>query len=247
MTKPYTDYLIPNWPAPINVHAYTTTRQSGYSKAPFASFNLADHVGDDLKAVNLNRQQLKAELKLQHSPVWLKQIHSNIAVKIDNQSTDIIADASYTTEPHTACVVLTADCLPVLICNHAGTQVAAIHAGWRGLANGVIQNTVRQLTAPPDDLLVWLGPAIGPDAFEVGAEVREQFTQLNPLMVNAFKPSTQDRYLADIYHLAKIILQSLGINAVYGQTLCTYSDPECFYSYRRDGETGRMASLIWLE
>jgi polyphenol oxidase len=238
--------LIPNWPAPSVVKAYTTIREGGYSQAPYESFNLADHVGDRPEAVAANRGALIEMLGLPNEPVWLKQVHGIQAVRATEQHRDCEADAVYTTEFEQVCVVMTADCLPVLFCDRAGTRVAAAHAGWRGLANGVLEKSVQALDLPPQDILVWLGPAIGPNAFEVGDEVRETFMAFLPEAAQAFKSTGEGHWLADLYLLARQRLAHEGVTAVYGGDFCTYTDAKRFYSYRRDKVTGRMASLIWL-
>lgn len=238
------DLLVPEWPAPPGVRACVTMRQGGVSQAPFDSFNLGDHVGDDPAAVAWNRQHLQQTLGCQ--PVWLEQVHSSVAVQAV-PGVFATADASWSKAPGQACAVLTADCLPVLFCDRDATRVAAAHAGWRGLAGGVLEATLKALAVPAEELLVWLGPAIGPAAFEVGPEVREAFLAQHPEAAGAFATSVNaDRSMADLYQLARIRLAAVGVNAVYGGGLCTLSDPR-FYSYRRASRTGRFASLIWLE
>jgi hypothetical protein len=236
------DLILPNWPAPLTVRACATTRTGGVSTGPYASLNLGDHVGDDPAHVAENRARLRRELGLPAEPLWLTQVHG-IAVA-EGQGAD--ADASVAFGPGTVCTVMTADCLPLLLCDRAGTRVAAVHAGWRGLLAGVIEAAVARLDTSGAELLVWLGPAIGPDAFEVGDEVRAAFVAEDAAAAAAFRPSPAGRWLADIYALARRRLARCGVNAVYGGELCTYHDAERFYSYRRDGVTGRMASLIWL-
>jgi YfiH family protein len=241
-------FIKANWPAPININAYTTTRLGGASQFPFASFNLADHVGDELNLVQKNRHLLQALLKLPQQPIWLNQTHSNIAIEVDpNVRLNNIADAAYTSKPKVACVILTADCLPILLTNQTGNEIAAIHAGWRGLAAGIIANTINYFNSPASQLLAWLGPAIGPEIFEVGHEVREQFIQQNSEASIAFKPSANGRWLADLYQLATLALAKLGVTAVYGKPTCTFNHSELFFSYRRNNITGRMASLIWFD
>jgi polyphenol oxidase len=282
-------WLVPNWPAPANIHAATTLRTGGVSRGIFSSLNPAAHVSDDNDQVRQNRQIISEMLDLPAEPVWLEQIHSNRAVKAENPPYLPLqkggrgdlqqADASYTDESGVVCAVLTADCLPLLVCSRDGAQVAAIHAGWRGLLAGVISNTVVAMQIPLDplanpppfskgeasqfrntdlspplckrgargDLLVWLGPAIGPDCFEVGSEVRDAFLQKSVEFSSAFKQQSNDKWLADIYQLARIELAALGIANVYGGTHCTFTEHERFYSYRRDAQTGRMATLIWRE
>lgn len=240
------NWLTPDWPAPANVHAATTLRSGGASCGTYASLNPALHVGDDASLVLQNRQLIKESLDLPGHPVWLDQIHSNRAVQA--KATELLqqADASYTAESGVVCAVLTADCLPLLVCAADGSQVAAIHAGWRGLLAGVIGNTLSAMQN--SDLLVWLGPAIGPDCFEVGAEVRDAFLQKSAAFTAAFKQQNNGKWLADIYQLARIELAMLGLNIkVYGGGFCTVTEQERFYSYRRDKQTGRMATLIWRE
>lgn len=238
------DWLQPAWPAPASVRACVTTRAGGCSLPPFDSFNLGDHVGDDPVAVAANRQRLEWLLGCQ--PAWMSQVHSALAVEAAPQ-TVLQADANWSDRAGIACAVLTADCLPVLFCDRAGSRVAAAHAGWRGLAGGILEATVAGLDVAPGELLVWLGPAIGPDAFEVGPEVHEAFVAQQPQAEQAFRASVNPgRYMADIYHLARIRLAALGIHAVHGGGFCTVSDPR-FYSYRRAAHTGRFASLVWLE
>lgn len=237
------DWLIPDWPAPVRVNACVTTRSGGISQEPFASLNLGLHVDDDPVAVAKNRQRLMSQVGCQ--PAWLSQVHGVVVAEADN-SRVIEADASWTQTPGVACTVMTADCLPVLFCDLAGTRVAAAHAGWRGLAGGVLEATLDALAFDPAETLVWLGPAIGPDAFEVGPEVREAFASQHPQAAEAFVPSRNaGRFMADIYQLARIRLAARGVTAVYGGGFCTYSDPR-FYSYRQASRTGRFASLVWL-
>jgi polyphenol oxidase len=186
-------------------------------------------------------------MQLPSDPVWINQVHGVAVAQADIVTSLITADASFTTKPNIVCAVLTADCLPVFFCNKNATHVAIAHAGWRGLADGVIEETIKVLKIPGDELLVWLGPAIGPQAFEVGEEVLQQFCAVDPQAAIAFKPSSNNRWLGDMYLLAKQRLQKYGVTAIHGGDLCTYSDSEKFFSYRRDGQTGRMASSIWLE
>ncbi|MCW9088263.1 MAG: peptidoglycan editing factor PgeF [Gammaproteobacteria bacterium] len=236
----------PSWPAPANVHAAVTTRQGGVSRAPYDSLNLGDHVGDDPTAVAHNRLLLRESLALPSEPHWLSQVHGNCAVDAADSPSGCEADAVFSRDAGEVCAVLTADCLPVLLCDSGGSVVAAVHAGWRGLLDGVIENTVARM-AGWGEILAWLGPAIGPQAFEVGEEVRQAFINEDVATAGAFAPSPAGRWLADIYALARRRLQRAGVDAIYGGEYCTFSDPERFYSYRRDGVTGRMASLIWME
>lgn len=238
------DWLTPDWPAPAHVRACVTTRSGGVSVAPFETFNLGDHVDDDPAAVASNRQHLVDTLGCQ--PAWLRQVHGIVVAEAD-PATVIEADGNWTATPGIACTAMTADCLPALFCDRAGTRVAAAHAGWRGLAGGVLEAAVKALDVAPQELLVWLGPAIGPTAFEVGSEVREAFVQQHAEAADAFVPSVNaGKFMADIYQLARIRLAAIGVTSVSGGGLCTYNDPR-FYSYRRSARTGRFASLIWLQ
>jgi YfiH family protein len=252
--------------------AVTTTRKEGVSLAPFCSFNLATHVGDKLTHVRANRAILRDEL-LHHNqqlrePYWLEQTHSVKVLELPQQyfyecATDKVpeADASFTRKPQTTCVVMTADCLPLLIVNSDATEVAAIHAGWKGLANGIIEQTINAMNSSNETLHVWLGPAIGPNTFEVGADVRQEFVQQSNTYSPCFspkqnqsseaefseiKPTEEKKYLADIYALAKVQLNALGVRYISGGEYCTYSQTDLFFSYRKEGQTGRMASLIWI-
>lgn len=236
--------LYPDWLAPASVRACVTTRQGGVSLAHYATFNLGDHVGDDPAAVAENRRRLSDEFAIQ--PAWLKQVHGLVVADAD-PAVVAEADASWTDQPGIACAVMTADCLPALFCDRAGTRVAAAHAGWRGLAGGVLEATLERLALPPEEVLVWLGPAIGPQAFEVGLEVRDAFTAVHPEAARAFVAGElPGKLMADIYELARIRLAARGVTAVYGGDWCTVSD-ERFFSYRRTPQGGRFASLVWLE
>ncbi len=240
--------IIPNWPAPQNVRAYTTTREGGVSAPPYASFNLAMHVDDNPQHVAQNREHFLQKVQLSQQPIWLNQTHSTVAVELTAatpNTTPQDADASYTRVARLPCTVLTADCLPLLVCNRQGTEIAAIHAGWRGLKDGVIENTIQQLTSKPADLLVWLGPAIGPTALELSNEIRLDFLHSNTQNSLAFK-QVGSGWFADIYTLARISLKKVNVENVYGGDYCTFTDSNRFFSYRRDGITGRMASTIWL-
>lgn len=256
------DWIVPDWPAPPRVRALQTTRAGGVSVGGYASLNLGDHVGDDPAAVAQNRALLRRGLPAE--PVWLKQVHGNIVIDGDSAGGVPEADAAVARKPGTVCAVLTADCLPLLLCDQDGMVVGAAHAGWRGLAGGVVEAAVRAMEVAPERLLVWLGPAIGPQAFEVGDEVRQAFMAHDPQAAKAFVPASAihaqnsqlltlhsspltKKWLADIYLLARQRLALLGVERVYGGGLCTYGDAERFYSYRRGRATGRMASLIWLD
>jgi hypothetical protein len=237
---------VPDWEIPANVRALQTTRIGGVSHAPWNSFNLGDHVGDAPDAVAANRALLRAGLP--GDPFWLTQVHGTVAVDVDKGQKINQGDAAYSRQPGNVCAVMTADCLPVLFCDRQGSVVAAAHAGWRGLLAGVLESAVGAMQAAPDDILAWLGPAIGPVRFEVGREVRDAFVAGAPAASLAFKPRADDsKWLCDIYLLAQQRLQRMGITAISGGEACTVSDGDRFFSYRRDGVTGRMASLIWLE
>ncbi|MCB1735653.1 MAG: peptidoglycan editing factor PgeF [Gammaproteobacteria bacterium] len=241
--------LVPDWPAPSRIRSCTTLRDGGVSTGGYASLNLADHVEDDPAAVAENRQRLTAALGLPEAPQWLSQVHGvqvhRLAVQPDAKTP--AADAVWTDQPDRICAVLTADCLPVLFCDRSASCVAAAHAGWRGLADGVLEATVAALPAAASELFAWMGPAIGPAVFEVGDEVREIFISRHPQTAPAFRPSPAGRWLADIYALARIRLAACGVHAVFGGGECTFSDVDRFYSFRREPRTGRMASLIWLQ
>lgn len=245
MVKP--QHILPDWPAPKNIRAAVTTRLGGVSQPPYTSFNLAAHVGDDPTAVRENRTRLRTTLAFPAEPLWLKQVHGTTVVHAAQVGVEPEADGAFSAQPGVVCAVLTADCLPVLLCNRQGTKVAALHAGWRGLAGGVIEAGVKALSMPGNELLAWLGPAIGPEKFEVGAEVRAVFMQHDPQAESAFQLTRDGKYLADIYMLARQRLQKLGLTGVYGGQLCTVTESARFFSYRREGVTGRMATLIWID
>ena len=241
-TKPR--LIVPDWPAPTNVAARMTTRIGG---GPYQSLNLGDHVGDKAQCVAQNRSVLMAALELPSEPRWLSQVHGTEIVELPCEgSQPPEADGSVSREVGQVCVVMTADCLPVLLCDDRGTVVAAAHAGWRGLAAGVIEQAIKTMAVPPESVLAWLGPAIGPEVFEVGEDVVQAFVDQQSESQQAFQQISQDRWLADIYYLARLRLQSMGVANVSGGGFCTYHDAERFYSYRRDKLTGRMAALIWL-
>ena len=254
LMKEKLNFITPNWPAPKNIHALQTTRNSenregGVSHAPFNSLNLGSHVKDNPIHVAQNRQLLSQFLPSE--PVWLNQIHGINVIDAANTNCVPDADASFTTRKNVVCVTMTADCLPILVCDSAGTLVASIHAGWRSLCDGVIEATIAKLPANPADLMAWLGPAIGPNAFEVGSDVRAQFMEKDAQAELAFKKhgedQEQDKWLADIYKIATQRLNNLGVTKIYGGNRCTFTEKDQFFSFRRDGATGRMATLIWLE
>lgn len=238
-------WLEPDWPAPAWVGAASSTRLGGQSQGPYASLNLGDHVGDGPELVETNRLLLEQTLGLPATPGWLKQVHGCRVRTSSNEAQE--ADAAWSNRPGEVCVVMTADCLPVLLCDAEGTQVAAVHAGWRGLCDGVIEATLARFAANPSEILAWLGPAIGPGAFEVGPEVRAAFCSRDTEASTAFMPGRGDRWLMDIFALARQRLNNAGIRQVFGGGICTYTDAGHFFSYRRDGVTGRMATLIWLK
>ncbi len=246
--------ITPDWPAPANVRSYITTREGGVSLPPYASNNLGLHVGDNPEHVAANRAQLSAQLGLQASPQWLEQIHG---VKVVHAKADGVvrtADGSYSNQPGQACLVMTADCLPILLCDKQGSQVAALHCGWRSLAKGICARGLQKFSSKPGDILAYLGPAISQPNFEVGVDVLEAFfkaarnqdhaEQIGRAFVSAQRPL---HFFADIYALARAELVALGVTAIYGGDYCTYADAQRFYSFRRDKTTGRMASLIWRE
>ncbi len=250
--------IVPDWDVPARVRAYVTTRAGGVSQAPYDSLNLGAHVGDEPEAVSHNRQRLCEALELPAEPLWLEQVHGHAVARAGDIGGSLpCADASVSRQAGEVCVVMTADCLPVLFCSDRGDGVAAAHAGWRGLHGGILEATVEAMLGDGGSaghILAWLGPAIGPDAFEVGGEVRDAFVQKlgeSDEVLAAFRPSAtvdgQARFLADLYALARITLGRVGVSRISGGEFCTYRDRERFYSYRRDGVTGRMASLIWIE
>jgi hypothetical protein len=243
MTVP-ADWIEPDWPAPRSVKALVTTRKGGVSDGPYASLNLGTRVGDDAQAVAQNRARLRGLLPSE--PKWLQQVHGVNVVQADRTEGEAIADGAFTDKVGTVCAVQIADCLPVLLCDRAGTCVAAAHAGWRGLSAGVLERTVSALGVPPDELMAWLGPAIGPRKFEVGADVFESFTSADPSATAAFEPMREGKWLADLYALARRRLSRAGVDSVFGGGLCTFSDPTLFFSHRRDGVTGRQGAFVWI-
>ncbi len=238
--------IIPNWPAPKQIKAFNSTREGGYSMAPFSGLNLGMHVGDDPLVVARNRQWLMQHANMPSSPIWLNQTHSTRVIQVTKPSDNVLdADGVITSAVGVVCSAMTADCLPVLITNCQGNQVAAVHAGWRGLAAGIIENALEYFS---DDVLVWLGPAIGAQAFEVGQEVKDTFCADDVRAQQAFQPLGKDgKWLANLALLAQLRLAKIGIDQVYHSHLCTFQNPQQFYSYRRDGVTGRQASFIWID
>ncbi|UTA48847.1 peptidoglycan editing factor PgeF [Simiduia sp. 21SJ11W-1] len=243
--------VTPDWPLPENVGAAITTRAGGVSSGPYAGANMALHVDDEPANVAANRAQLMQQLGLEHIQ-WLEQIHGTDVIDAEVDGLTRTADGCLTDRPGLACAVLTADCLPILLCERNGAQVGALHAGWRGLAKGIVARAVTRFDAPARQLMAYLGPAIGPSQFEVGVEVLEAFFELANTQASAdavaaaFTPAQKPlKFHADLYQLATLALKQAGVHAVYGGNYCTASDPERFYSYRRAAVTGRMASLIW--
>lgn len=241
------DNIRPNWQVPSTIQAFTTVRTGGVSQAPFDSFNLGDHVGDDATAVQRNREMLVANFGLPHSPLYLTQTHSTRVIRLPYTGTNLEADAVYTNQPNQVCLIMTADCLPALFVSRDGKEIAAAHAGWRGLCDGVLENTVAEFACPTSEISVWLGPAIGAKAFQVGEEVIEQFCAFDPQAKEAFvaDPTTSGKFLGNLYQIAKQRLNKLGITEISGGEHCTYTETDKFFSYRREGKTGRMATLIW--
>ena len=236
--------IIPDWPAPPNISALQTTRQGGVSIAPYDSLNLGNHVGDNPLAVERNRILLNKLLPTE--PVWLEQIHGTLVADAERASCQPQADACIARHRAAVCAVMTADCLPVLLCDARGGVVAAAHAGWRGLCDGVIESTVLAMGVAPQSLMAWLGPAISQENFEVGEEVRAAFVAIQPQAVSAFIVGQPGKWFADIYALARLRLNALGVTQIYGGDRCTYRERGQFFSYRRDGATGRMGTFIWL-
>ena len=239
----------PNWNVPKNIHAFTTTRAGGVSSTPYFSFNLGDHVGDNKSAVKTNRTLLVEKFGLPQTPIFLTQTHSTRVIQLPYSGKNLEADAVYTNVPHQVCAVMTADCLPVLFTTASGNEVAAAHAGWRGLCNGVLEETVKYFQAKPEDIIAWFGPAISPTAFQVGIDVVKQFVAVDEKAKLAFQPDAieESKYLGNLYQIATQRLNNLGIRQIYGGNHCTFNEKELFFSYRRDNQTGRMASVIWFE
>ena len=247
MNTPHPQWIVPNWPAPAHVRALVTTRDGGVSTGPYAGMNLGRHPADDPAAVEANHAQLNRLLPA--PPRWLAQVHGSTVADADMLTglpTEVPqADASVSRRPGTVCAILIADCLPVLFTDRAGSCIAAAHAGWRGLAGGVLANTIAQMPAKPTELLAWIGPGIGPTAFAVGDDVLAAFCADTPKLKTAFKPVRAGKWLCDLPALARDALHRAGVTQVYGGDLCTYTDPQRFYSHRRNPVTGRMAALIW--
>jgi YfiH family protein len=241
------NWLIPAWPAPANVRAVSTQRRGGVSLPPYESLNLGAHVEDAPAAVEANRRRLRTALDLPAEPAWLRQVHGTQVLDLDVRQDGAPADAAVTRRAGNVCAILTADCLPVLLASDTGNCVAAAHAGWRGLAAGVLEATVQAMGSSPSHLIAWLGPAIGPRHFEIGPEVRDEFLRRDPGAAAAFTANERGRFMADLYLLARRRLMALGIARIFGGEACTYTEADRYFSHRRDGRTGRQASLIWLE
>ncbi|MFN1619708.1 peptidoglycan editing factor PgeF [Vibrio rotiferianus] len=238
--------IVPNWPAPKNVKAFASTRVGGFSSAPYQGLNLGAHVGDDPSIVEKNRAWLAQQANMPSAPIWLNQTHSTVVAQVSAPTTQVLdADGVFTSASNVVCSAMTADCLPVLLTNTQGTQVAAVHAGWRGLANGIVENALELFSG---EVMAWLGPAIGPQAFEVGEDVLQAFVDFDSQAHQAFTPrDVEGKWLADMSKLATQRINKLGITQVFDSGLCTFQDKEDFYSYRRDGVTGRQATFIWIE
>lgn len=250
-------YIQPNWPAPNNVKAFTSCRSKGFSQPPYDSFNIAQHVGDDISSVNKNRQLLPNHQNF----IWLNQTHSNVCVDLDTKSNSVDtvfqADACFSIKRNQVCAVMTADCLPVLLCDEQGTCVAAVHAGWRGLADGVLENTVSKMPVEAKKIFVWLGPAISQRHFEVGKEIKDTFIDY-PQAFNQNFQASDDKYFADLYHIAKQKMLDMGVTQIFGGEYCTYQQDDLFFSHRRASHqaahnskfiatTGRIVSAIYLD
>ena len=246
--------ITPDWPAPMHVRAASTERIGGASEGPYTSQNLGLHVGDDAEVVLSNRRALMEALGLVTEPLWLEQLHGNIVLDLDTQETNSdfscnppAADGVVTSQPDKPCVIMTADCLPVLFCDTAGTRIGIAHAGWRGLAAGVLSVAIKRMGIDPQALLVWLGPAISQNAYEVGDEVRQALMAFDQSAGTCFKLNNAGRWQADLYQFARRSLKADGVHAIYGGDFCTHTESERFFSHRREAPCGRMATLIWLD
>lgn len=242
-------FIYPSWPAPKNIHAVSTTRLGGFSLPPFSSFNLASHVGDDLEAVKKNRILLKETLTLPIEPLWLEQVHSTTMIEAHHPMSTT-GDGAFTHQRNVVCVILTADCLPIFLCNRSGSEVAVIHGGWRGLANGIIQKALTYFHPPSTEIMAWLGPAISNAHYEVGQEVYDAFIQTYPELksTQALTPSKNHSFhwQLSLSAIASFQLQQQGVSLIFQDDYCTYEKSDLFYSYRREKKTGRMANLIWM-
>ncbi len=240
------ELIIPDWPAPGNIRAFATTRIGGVSRGEFSSLNLAGHVGDRDDNVAENRKRLRAFAGLPAEPRWLPQAHGNRVVDLASESMPVAADASVSSRPGQVCAILSADCLPILLCSDDGKQVAAVHAGWQGLAGGVIEAALKKMSRDGPQLLAWLGPAIGPAAYQVGAKVRQAFVEKSQASATSFAEDDTSHWKMDLYGLARHILEARGVS-VFGGTFCTFTDVQRFFSYRREDRCGRQACMIWLQ
>jgi len=241
-------WIVPDWPASARVRVLSTLRVGGVSAAPYDTFNLAQHVGDELARVAANRAALRVRGDLPAEPLWLNQVHgATVVTHPGHETPPPTADACVAFERGRVCVAMTADCLPVVFADRAATRVGIAHAGWRGLAGGVLEATMAALGVPPGELLAWLGPAIGQESFEVGPEVRDAFLQRLPAHAAAFAAGAAGKFQADLYALARTALGEAGVRSIHGGGWCTLRERDRFFSYRRDGRTGRMATLAWLE
>lgn len=243
------EFIYPDWPAPAHVKAVTTTRHGGFSVGPYATFNLSNLVGDEPGSVRHNRALLRDALSLPSDPLWLTQVHGSRVIDAFDAGPGEEADGCVTGTPGVVCAVLTADCLPILLCDRRSTRIGVLHAGWRGLAAGIVEEGLRRIQVPSANLLAWLGPAIGPSAYEVGDDVRRAFLAQDKDMAESFTavPNRPGHWLADLYDIARRRLRAQGVHAVHGGLRCTLRERNLFYSHRRDGTCGRMASLIWLD
>ncbi len=244
--KTKSPWIWADWPAPNNIHAGTSIRVGGNSQAPYNELNLALHVGDIPETVVDNRQILSKQLNLPSEPVWLEQTHSSNIISIDTSAENVIADGSFTAEQNKVCAIMTADCVPILFCDAKGTKIAAIHAGWKGICGGIIEKAVNEFSNP-DSLLAWIGPCISGQYYEIGMDVYEKFENYSTTLKRAFRQRNEDHWYCDLATLVKIILGNSGVTSIYACGLCTYAKDSLFYSYRRDGNTGRTATLIWME
>lgn len=235
----------PDWPAPAGVRAWVTERPGGVSANAYAALNLATHVGDDPDSVAANRKLLRAGLNLPGEPVWLEQVHGTAVLDLDGAPVQAAADGAVTSRAGVVCAVLTADCLPVILSDRLGRRIGVAHAGWRGLLHGVLPAAIRALAVAPRDVLAWLGPAIGPKAYEVGPEVRAAFAGHGSALADCFTANSRGRWQADLYALARCSLEAAGVTGIYGGGLCTFDEPHRFFSHRREAPCGRMATLIW--
>ena len=239
------EWIAAEWPAPSGIVAGTTLRKGGASAGAYASLNLAAHVGDAENAVRENRRRFTAACRLPAEPRWLAQVHGTTVAEAETCGTLPEADAIVAATPGAVCAVLTADCLPVLFTSEDGAEIGAAHAGWRGLGNGILEATLSRLATPPSHLMAWFGPAISQGAFEVGDEVRAFFLERDPEAAAGFTPNDRGRWHADLYFLAALRLRRAGLTRIYGGGRCTFGEPEAFFSYRRDGGCGRMATFVF--